>query len=89
MIKQYRKKPVVIEAVQFLDDSDSIGLLFEWMGRNEMRIDFGTTPPQLKIKTLEGEMIAVPGDYIIQGVMDEYYPCKPEIFHATYEEEKE
>ena len=45
------------------------------------------TDEQLKIKTLEGTMIAAPGDYIIRGVKGEIYPCKPEIFEMSYEEE--
>ena len=42
--------------------------------------------PELYIKTLEGEHHASVGDYIIQGVQGEIYPCKPDIFEATYEE---
>ena len=64
--KQYRKKPVVINAIQFV----------------------GTPPHELKITTLEGEMTASLNDYIIKGVMGEFYPCKPDIFNATYEEVK-
>lgn len=43
------------------------------------------TGTELSIKTLEGEMVAVPGDWIICGVKGELYPCKPDIFDATYE----
>lgn len=39
----------------------------------------------LKIRTLEGDMIAAPGDYVIRGVQGEFYPCKPDIFEATYD----
>jgi hypothetical protein len=41
--------------------------------------------PWIAIQTLEGEMAAQPGDYIIKGVQGEFYPCKPDIFEATYE----
>ena len=43
----------------------------------------------MKIKTLEGDMIASEGDYIIKGISGEFYPCKPDIFKATYEEVEE
>ena len=78
MIKKFRKKPVTIEAIQ-------------WMGTNLSEIDDfmggsaenkGTT---LVIHTLEGNMEASIGDYIIKGVNGEFYPCKPDIFAKTYE----
>ena len=47
------------------------------------------TDVEVVIHTMEGDMIARPGDYIITGVKGEQYPCKPEIFHKTYEEYKE
>jgi len=92
--KQYRKKPVVVKAV-------------EWKGDNLREvISFTDKPPVtdcpasldswerfedlvkrdgLKIFTLEGKMNASIGDYIIKGVKGESYPCKPDIFKATYE----
>jgi hypothetical protein len=91
----FRKKPVVIEAVQ-------------WTGENLRQIiTFTDGPPEtrtshtgmmweqyadlvaadgLKIFTLEGKMNADVGDWIIKGVKGEFYPCKPDIFAATYEE---
>jgi hypothetical protein len=76
---RYRKKPVVIDAVQ-------------WNGVNNQEIeDFAKTAievhgeEKLKIETLEGVMTAIPGDWIIKGVKGEFYPCKPDIFEATYE----
>lgn len=91
---QYRKKPVIIEAIQ-------------WIGSNLREvIAFTDGPPDtrtmhaqmawddysdlvdrdgLKIHTLEGKMLANVGDWIIKGVKGEFYPCKPEIFAATYE----
>ena len=83
---KYRKKPVVIEAVQFVDTEESILKLSE-LGLDPVRIDYADLDnPILKIETLEGLMIATEGDYIIKGVQGEFYPCKPDIFAETYEE---
>ena len=83
---RYRKKPVVIEAVQFVDTDESILKLSE-LGLVPVRIDYADLDnPILKIETLEGMMIATEGDYIIKGVQGEFYPCKPDIFEETYEE---
>lgn len=78
MIKHYRKKPVVIEAVQWTGDN--------W---NEL-MELGCACSQTKdnkilIPTLEGEMTANISDYIIKGIKGEFYPCKPDIFETTYE----
>lgn len=93
MIQKYRKKPVVIEAVQFKIGAEVPVLKFlglEQQGlhlKNEVaefhcwRQDCST----LKIKTLEGRMEVSDGDYIIKGVNGEFYPCKPDIFEKTYE----
>ncbi len=82
---KYRKKPVVVEAVQFTDTEESILKLSEF-GLDPVRIDYADTDsPILKIETLEGLMIAAKGDYIIKGVQGEFYPCKPDIFAETYE----
>lgn len=87
---KYRKKPVVVVAHKLGEDGwpDEI-----WQGVNDQKIilHLGRGGPDnkvngyAKIKTLEGEMIANIGDYIIRGVKGEFYPCKPDIFHATYE----
>lgn len=85
---KYRKKPVEIEAIQ-------------WNGMNVPEIiDFAedactidmlaysnTDQPiyTLVIHTLEGDMLAKPGDFIIKGVKGEFYPCKPDVFEQTYE----
>lgn len=82
---KYRKKPVEIEAVQFFDTTESIMELSDFIGY-EIRIDYkDKNNPILRIKTLEGIMKASVGDYIIKGVKGEFYPCKPDIFEATYE----
>lgn len=74
----YRKKPVVIEARQWT----GVGAdeMLDWIGDGAQR--FGS---DLSISTLEGDMMAGLGDWIIKGVKGEFYPCKPDIFEATYE----
>lgn len=83
-MKRYRKKPVVIEAVQFLGD-ENLQEILEWMGDNDV-IAMGD---YMRILTLEGEMTANRSDWIIKGIKNEFYPCKPDIFEATYEPVKE
>ena len=84
-MKKYRKKPVVIEAIQFVDTTERIGEIQEFMG-GIIRVDYADkNNPIIKIETLEGVMAANVGDYIIKGVKGEFYPCKPDIFEATYE----
>ena len=78
---KYRKKPVVIEAVavpRSADDTRGWQDLSIHMGRK-----VGPEPPT--IETLEGTLRSEPGDMIIRGVQGELYPCKPDIFAATYE----
>lgn len=83
---KYRKKPVVIEAIQFEDNSDRIIEIHEFMGGDTIRVNYEDKDnPYLKIETLEGTMKASVGDYIIKGVNGEFYPCKPDIFEKTYE----
>ena len=83
---KYRKKPVIIEAIQFEDNSDRIIEIHEFMGGDTIRVNYeDKNNPYLKIETLEGIMKASVGDYIIKGVNVEFYPCKPDIFEKTYE----
>jgi hypothetical protein len=78
-MKQYRKKPVVINALQF--DGKNWEAIGEFVGQQaECR-----GKEVLVIKTLEGDMLANVGDWIIKGVKGEFYPCKPDIFAATYD----
>lgn len=82
---KYRKKPVIIEAIQFFDDAETLIRLSEFMN-DDIRVDYSIPDrPVLKIQTLEGEHIASIGDYIIKGIKGEFYPCKPDIFKMTYE----
>ena len=78
---KYRKKPVVIEAVQYDGTDESVDWLYPQLVSGEI----GRNTQGLFIKTLEGVMKAEIGDYIIKGVNGEFYPCKPDIFEATYE----
>lgn len=85
-MKKYRKKPVVIEADIFDGTLESAQKIAKWAGS-----PFNWTGHQdgLTIPTLEGDMTASKGDYIIKGVKGEFYPCKPDIFEQTYDEVKE
>jgi hypothetical protein len=78
-VTRFRKKPVEIEAVRYTgDNGQEICLFVGEADRNEKN--------QFLIHTLEGTMAADPGDWVIKGVKGEFYPCKPDIFEATYEE---
>lgn len=82
---QYRKKPVVIEAIQWRLEDD-INKVIEWLGDNLIQEERdGCAVVGTWVKTLEGNMMVSYGDYIIQGVNGEFYPCKPDIFNKTYE----
>lgn len=80
---KFRKRPVVIEAWQFLNNQ-SPWWVGDAMRKGSMWFQGGSSP-YYTIKTLEGEMRANYGDWIIQGIKGELYPCKPDIFAATYE----
>ena len=83
---KYRKKPVVIEAIQFIDTPERLEELSKFIDNQPLRVDYkNPNKPVLKLQTLEGEHIASVGDYIIKGVKGEFYPCKPDIFEMTYE----
>jgi hypothetical protein len=82
---KYRKKPVVIEAVQFCDDSFETTEKLQNLGLDPIRIGYENKEPVLKIETLNGLMTASVGDWVIKGVNGEFYPCKPDIFTQTYE----
>ena len=90
---KFRKKPVVIEAFR-LNERGLVAEDWFWdaVTRNDIITHcFGKHEPDpawCEIKTLEGTMIANAGDYIIQGVHGEIYPCKADIFQKTYTEDK-
>jgi hypothetical protein len=82
---KYRKKPVVIEAFKWLPDAPA-GQSPEWFYKAcSDQIAFPEHDGSVTIKTLEGSHRGEIGDYIIQGVKGELYPCKPDIFEMTYE----
>jgi hypothetical protein len=83
----YRKKPVVIEAYRFVEGTGRD--IAAWCG-GKYKQDVKPSDPTdvwsgILIPTLEGTMTASVGDWIIKGVQGEFYPCKPDIFDATYE----
>ncbi len=87
-MKQYRKKPVVIEAVQLT--VDNYRQVKGWINGDDGTGSanpayLGSGAISVCIRTLEGDMRADVGDWIIKGVKGEFYPCKPDIFAATYE----
>jgi len=83
-MSKYRKKPVVIDAIQFVDGAKNRHEVLEFTGLAaywRATADAG----EIVIKTLEGEMVGSVGDWIIRGVNGEIYPCKPDIFAKTYD----
>jgi hypothetical protein len=100
-VSRFRKKPVVIEAVR-VTAADYNGATWDGVPFSELppwlvdavvtRKIVPVTPgdtdyAEWEIQTLEGKMLASPGDWIIRGVKGELYPCKPDIFELTYEPE--
>lgn len=86
---KHRKKAVVIEAMQLPPESEvaSQQELAEWLRSHDAPAAFRDSG-NIEIHTLEGLMIAKPGDYIIKGVKGEFYSCKPDIFEMTYERDE-
>ena len=92
MVQKFRKKPVVIEAVQYnnLNRAEIEAFVGKKLNQElETETAYlagkGTPKFSLIIEALEGNHKAMPNDYIIKGVQGEFYPCKPDIFEATYE----
>lgn len=86
---RFRKKPVEIEAMRFggpnIYGVDEMTAFDDWIVANQGERQCRYRGDKFIIRTLEGEMEATPGDWIIRGVQGELYPCKPDIFAATYE----
>lgn len=98
----YRKKPVVVEAMQFQGGATNATPIIDWIlagdGTATWNEEFpgwvspdgetgyGPEPEGISVTTLEGVMSASVGDFIIKGVVGEFYPCKPDIFEKTYTE---
>lgn len=79
---KYRKKPVVVEAVQWFPGIEHPAVE---KCPDEMCHARGWERGTHKIKTLEGDHVVKPGDWVITGIKGEHYPCRPDIFEATYE----
>lgn len=82
-METYRKKPVAVEAVQWNGTAASQSAIVNWSGGQVLGMFDHAY--YLEIRTLEGVMRADPMDWIIKGVHGEFYPCKPDIFAATYD----
>lgn len=97
MTQKYRKKPVEIDAMQWDGTADGATPIIDWIISSGETATYtcsspdrcaendGDTPHSISIRTLEGTMRAGLGDWVIRGVKGEFYPCKPDIFAATYE----
>lgn len=87
-IRRYRKRPVVVEAIQYRPDIPNCAEVAAFLDDGgdhackEPHDGIGVWP----IRTLEGWVMASSGDWIIKGVAGEFYPCKPDVFEQTYEE---
>lgn len=81
-VRQYRSKPKMIYAIQWDGGNEAQVLAFAKGGDAHHNPEFMT----ISLRTLEGVMTADVGDFIIQGIQGEFYPCKPEIFEKSYEE---
>lgn len=84
---KYRKKPVIIEAQRWDGTAEGATPIINWVleGGSTARYRDDDAHLAIAIDTLEGTMLAQTGDWIIKGVQGEFYPCKPDIFEATYE----
>lgn len=81
---KFKKRPVVIEAIQFRGAED-IASILKFCLKATNQINEQTFETRFIIPTLEGDHICSQGDWIIKGVKGEFYPCKPDIFEMTYE----
>ncbi len=85
---KFRKKPIVIEAFKWTGDDNQVEdpeWIVEAMKEKKVSIEVWNGELVMFIETLEGTMQGKLGDYIIKGIKGEIYPCKPDIFEATYE----
>lgn len=85
-VMEYRKRPVKIKALKYYGTRESVAALIDFVGES-LSIEFndGWYPFNVKIKTLEGDMLVNKGDYIIKGIRGEFYPCESSIFESTYD----
>ncbi len=78
---KFRKKPIVIEANKYTKQNADV--ILNWAASHGVQVRYKLD--MLVIPTLEGDHFASDGDWIIKGIKGEFYPCKPDIFEATYE----
>jgi hypothetical protein len=82
-LPKFRKKPVIVEARQLTEDNHEA--IARWCHGRHRGVLLPSADQTVQIDTLEGEMSALVGDWIIRGVQGEFYPCRDDIFRATYE----
>ena len=82
MIQKFRKKPIIIEAIQF--GNFNFNEIVEWIGEDNLADGTSEDEVCIEIITLEGTLLVYRGDWIIKGIEGEFYPCKPSIFEKTY-----
>ena len=82
--QRFTKRPVTIEAIKYDDNRHEADRIMTWIRNHGQPVRY-FADGAISIGTLEGDMLAQPGDWIIRGVQGEFYPCKPYIFEATYE----
>lgn len=82
---KYRKKTIVVEANVWDGSLSKATDLIDWMASEGASAWYKPVDERIAIETLEGTHHAAPGDYLIRGIKGEFYPCKPDIFEATYE----
>lgn len=86
MAQRFRKKRLDVEAMLYDGSEEAFDAILAWGEEHDIgMLVIGNYSAGIVITTLEGEMRASPGDWIIKGVADEFYPCKPDIFEQTYE----
>lgn len=84
---KYRKKPVVVDVEKWTGTIGSFNDILDFMGTVKDRgVYLSADKKSLCIETLEGDMRAEIGDFIIKGVKGEFYPCKPDVFKETYDQ---
>jgi hypothetical protein len=83
--RKFRKRPVVVEALRYTEEA--VDEILEWLGRagEDSGLHKAGALQSLVVNTLEGDLTASPGDWIIRGVQGEFYACKPGIFESTFE----
>lgn len=86
MVKKFRKRPLVIDAIQWTEDNKNEVLEFVGEDGYYTELIGAREGPAFVLQTLEGRAFVMPDDWVIRGIKNEIYPCKPDIFEETYEE---